>query len=195
MREEVIKLAYDYAIKYDIDEISLVKISNDLNISRRSIYRIFDNKHDLMYEVYKIIVDELLEEAHELNKSNKGDNGLILVREAMSNMIRVFLANPHKIKYITKFDALKIEDEELIEKKSIFYRKCDFTHGYLKIGVEDNSIKTKIDPYKMSCVLLETIIGIVSRYHDIANVGHSQYMDEEDIYSFVDVLSLYLSSK
>ncbi|MFV0499543.1 MAG: TetR/AcrR family transcriptional regulator [Bacilli bacterium] len=195
MKEEVILRAYAYAVNEDLESISLVMISNDLNISRRKIYRLFKDKHELMFDVYKIIVDELLLEAHTLNKKNKKTNGYKEVLQAMENMIKTFLNNPKKIKYITKFDALKIDDKEILKKKNDFYRKCDFTQGALYKGVADGSIHNVVNPYRMSCVILEVIIGLVSRYLDTEKEEFIDYMDEKDIYEIIKVYACYLENK
>lgn len=194
MKEEVIKQAYHYATTQSLESISLVKISNDLDISRRGIYRLFTDKYELMYEVYKIIIDELLIEAHALNYVNEEKDGYHHTIQAMHNMIYVFLRNGKKIKYITKFDALDITDSKLLRDKNDFYRKCDFTYGFLKQGVSDGSITSKIEPYKMSCVILENIIGVVSRFLDVDKPEYTDYMEDSDIYSIVDVYAAYLKA-
>lgn len=192
MKERVILKAYEYAMTQDLESISLVKISNDLEISRRSLYRIFKDKYELMFEVYKIIIDELLIEAHILNEKNFERDGYHQTLQAMNNMIKVFLERPKKIKYITKFDALNIDDSDLLKEKNDFYRKCDFTYGFLVKGVDDGSVKSSVEPYKMSCVILESIIGLVSRFHDVDKEEYTDYMEKEDIYSIIDVYASYL---
>ncbi len=195
MREKVIEQAYHCAMSYDIEDVSLVKISSELNISRRSIYRMFTNKNELAFEVYKIVIDELLSEAHDLNKFNKCSDGYNLTLEAMQNMIKVFLNNPKKINYVTKFDAINIIDKNILEDKNDFYRKCDFTYGFLKQGVSDKSIKPTIEPYKMSCIILETILGVVSRFHILDKEEYVDYMCREDIYELVNVFKCYLRNQ
>lgn len=194
MREEVILKAYKYALESDIEGISLVKISNDLNISRRGLYRMFQDKNDLMFEVYKIIIDELLCEAHTLNKDNLITDGYHHTIQAMHNMITVFLNNPSKIKFITKFDALNIDDTKILTSKNNFYRKCDFTYGALIEGVNDGSVTSNIDPYKMSCIILEAIFGVVSRFHDLNKKEYVDYMNEKDIYELINVFGCYLKA-
>lgn len=194
MKNRVITKAYECAILNDIEDISLVKISNDLEISRRSLYRMFNDKYELMYEVYKIIIDELLVEAHKLNEENNCNNGYECTIQAMGNMISVFLNNPKKIKYITKFDALNIESTSILKEKNNFYRKCDFTYGALIKGVGDGSINLSVEPYKMSCVILETIMGVVSRFHDLDKEEYTDYMDRKDIYKLIDVFACYLKA-
>ncbi len=194
MKEQAIKQAYYYATTQSLESISLVKISNDLNISRRSLYRIFTNKYDLMFEVYKLIIDELLDEAHSLNKSNVEKDGYHQTILAMHNMIDVFLRNGKKLKYITKFDALDIKNSKILKEKNEFYRKCDFTYGFLVQGVADKSISDKIEPYKMSCVILENIIGVVSRFLDVDKPEFTDYMETKDVYSLVDIYAAYLKS-
>lgn len=194
MREKVILKAYEYAVFDDLENVSLVKISDDLDISRRSLYRMFEDKYELMFEVYKLIIDELLIEAHNLNEKNKQIDGFNCTIQAMKNMIYVFLKNPKKIKYITKFDALNIENSSMLTEKNNFYRKCDFTYGALIKGVDDGSVKSTVEPYKMSCVILETIMGVVSRFHDLDKIEYTDYMDSKDIYELIEVFACYLKS-
>lgn len=192
MKESVIEIGYKYALIGDLNDISFVKIAGELGISRRSIYRMFANKEEFLFEIYKRIIDELLDEAHNLNKLSDLDSGFDKTICAVHNMIRVFLDNTSKLKYITKYDAIPKKSSELLITQSEFYRKCDFTYGFIVEGIGDKTIRNDIDAYKMSCIILEIVIGYVSRYIDLSYEEYSLYLNEEDLYTLANLISCYL---
>ncbi len=212
MRYEVIKKAYEYAVNGNIVDITFVKLADDLNVSRRSLYRVFENKNELLFEVYKLIISDLLEHAHCLNyKGNDCEyslsneevqclanrdlnSGYFLVENGVKNMISVFLNNPNKLKYITTYDSIPNKSTHLLKLQNEFYRKCDFTYNFIIIGQKDGSIKSKEDPYKLSCIILETVLGFMSRYIDLSNNEFSSYLQSKDFCLFISMIMNYLNS-
>lgn len=208
MRNKAIDIAYQYAINGNIGDITLVKLADDLSVSRRSLYRVFTGKNDLLFEVYKRMVKELLNDAHCLNynsecelKSNDDKSclttndlscGYSLVENGIKNMINVFIMNPNKIKYITMYDSIPNKPDELLIEQNDFYRKCDFTYKFLLVGIKDGSIRSDLDAYKTSCIILETVIGFMARYIDLSNENFSSYMGPEDLCMFISMIMNYI---
>ncbi len=212
MKNSVVNKAYEYAIDGNISDITFVKISQDLNVSRRSLYRVFTNKTELLFEVYKRIVNELLEMAHCLNginNSNKCDlieesllhsclanqdlsSGYDLVGNGVRNMINVFISNPSMLKYITMYDAIPNKSEKLLRLQNEFYRKCNFTYNFILEGKKDGSITCDVDAYKLSCIILETVIGFMARYIDLSNESFSSYLKSEDLCLFINMIMMSL---
>ncbi len=210
MRYDVIKKAYEYAINGNISDITFVKIADDLDVSRRSLYRIFENKNELLFEVYKLVLTDLLENAHCLNykkeqceidllvrehqclTTNDLDCGYSLVENGIKNMISVFMKNPNKLKYIIMYDSIPNKSKNLLELQNDFYRKCDFTYNFILIGKKDGSISSKVDAYKLSCIILETVLGFMSRYIDLSNKEFSSYLQSTDLCLFISMIMNYV---
>lgn len=195
MKNDIIDVAYKCAIEDGLDNVSLTKVAQLLYVSRRNIYRFFADKEELMFEVYKRVLGELIDEAAQLNKLNDHLDGYNQSVLAIENMITVFLDNPSKIKYVSQFDALNIKNLELLEEKNEFYLRCAFTYSFLKKGVNDGTISKEINPFRMGCVILESVLGIVVRVYDFDKNMFKNYMDKEMIYDLVDIFGSYLIHK
>lgn len=92
-----------------------------------------DNKHDLICEVYKIIVDELLEETHELNKSNMGENGKSIESNNDRTSFMTFIESVKLEKYNNKIAYELIETgiyHNLITDKYVITLKTEIENKY-----------------------------------------------------------------
>ncbi len=185
-RETVIELAYSHAVNGDIENISFVKLADELETSRRGLYRTFENKHDLLFEVYKRVLDSLIEEVHTTNNLEGCVTGYDKTIAVIENMVKVFVSNPNKVQYIVKYDAIADKSTKLLQIQNEYYKEKNFTQSYLKLGVEDGSVNITIDSYRTSCVILESIIGFTSRYLELAHREFSYYLDQKDLDIFVN---------
>ncbi len=189
----IIKIAYDMVCNEGQVDISMVELSKRADVSRRSLYRLFNDKLDLLLELYIVIYEELMHEVKKLNdeqvKGKKGYNKTII---SIQNMISVFLSNKNKIKFIIYYDSLDNKSEIQIKKQLMTYKRIDFTIMYLRTGHLDGSIKKSLNPYDASCFILESILGLITRFMYFNNGKMNGYIKEKYIYEMIKMFQIYL---
>ncbi len=190
-RQEIIEKAKDLFIKEGIHPIRMSDISNDANITVRTLYYYYKNKDDLAIDIQIIEMSNLLGKiSFHYDEAKTGYENL---ESLLTNLLSQFLSNQKSIKYITAFDYYFYNGYPHDKYANFLNANMTFNNldVIIKKGIEDKTIINTNDDLK---VLTDTIFQsffaytqkIIYREKSFIEAGHKN--ERGDLQMFVNMV-------
>ena len=174
LRVKILQISIQLFKRRGIKDVKMDDIAAALGISKRTLYEIYENKEQLVYEGVKHDKDE--RERAFLEFARKADNEMEIVAEA----IRLNLQDLSQINPIFFVDMNKYEDvvNYLVDKRE---RQWDKTMEFMKSGVEHGYFLPYIDYNMVFRISNESLMSVMNqRYYE-------QYTLEEIFRNYIIV--------
>ncbi len=186
-RSEIIEKAKNLFIKEGIHPVRMSDISNEVDITVRTLYYYYKNKDDLAIDIQIIEMNNLLgKTTFQYQKDKTGYENLELM---LNNLLTQFLSNQKSIKYITAFDYYFYNGyphdkySDFLNENMAFY---DFKN-LIEKGILDGTI---IDTKEDSKILMDTIFQsffaytqkIIYREKSFIEAGHKNERGDLQIF-------------
>ncbi len=187
-REIIIESALEYFLKEGINTASMFGLEKYTNCTRRTIYRYFESKMDIMFEVYKIIFIKLSNTVIERRKALTTNDIREKLYQTVNIIIDTFLEFPNEVRYIIEFDAKKANSKRIQKEHAQLMNEVEFTLQILKEGVEKGVIKKEYEIWQISFLVLESLMSIVYRYLTVNDKKYFSSIESKTIYHLGEII-------
>ncbi len=193
MRYKIIDTAKEVYLEKGINDTNLNDIAKIIGTSRRTIYRHFESKEELLFEVVAVILEEwnqlfsdFYSQLEKKSKLEQLEDSLLVIVDKMDN-------SHHYIKLLAEFD-LYCGDNFIEEYKNktfnhynqVLFTIDDYLYELICDGIKEKSIQTTDDP-KLIVATISTMLWSFSqrssyRKETIAvetGFSHQQIMNEQ----------------
>lgn len=150
-KEIILKTAETIFLKQGLFNTAMDQIAEEAGFTRRTLYRYFDKKEDLAYEVTTRLLMKLNEFYQDTYKSLEG-NGLERLEVFLDSLIKYISDRVDIMNYIGEFDfyfkdtnTLKPSEDQVTHFNEVILMPDEMLKEILKLGIEDGSIKKGID--------------------------------------------------
>ncbi len=164
MKDKIIDTAKIIYLEKGINDTNLNDIAKVIGTSRRTIYRHFESKEELLFEVVAIILEEwnqlfsdFYSKLAKKSKLEQLEDSLLVIVDKMDN-------NHQYIKFLAEFDLYCGDDfiEEYKNKTFNHYNQVlftidDYLYELISDGIKDKSIHTTEDP-KLIVTTISTML-------------------------------------
>ncbi|MFV0441366.1 MAG: TetR/AcrR family transcriptional regulator [Lachnospirales bacterium] len=200
VKNEVINSVLDYAKDNEITNLTVRDISKFTTVTRRTIYRYFENRNDLLFEVYKRAILDLndviknyrnsaIEQSH--NSSDYFNN----IHIGLVALVNALMDYSHLVKVIVECDSILKKEENIdIDKKfADVVSSMDYIVGVLRTAVSNKAINNDFDVEQLAFLIYDSFLGTVYR-HIITKDKYNDRINKESVYKIVDVYWCYFQS-
>jgi AcrR family transcriptional regulator len=158
-RESILRAATEFFNRTGFDNCSLAEIVESLNVTAGALYHYVDSKEELLFECYQRSLD-LTEEVLNRIAAEPG-SGLQKLLRFVASIIELN-AGPHR----PLASYFRLKSLTVTHQKEIRSRDRRMTHkfNFLKLGVEDGSIRTEVDPALAKLALVGALNWIPKWY-------------------------------
>ena len=123
-KKKVLKSTFELMNSSDDGNVTMEEIAKHANVGKTTIFKYFDNKDNLIHEVYKYFLDQLVEEAEEVLDENKSfEETLIALTQ---NKIR-FLNRINKKFYTRMMEYITEKNENGLSLMMQRYAQDNYT--------------------------------------------------------------------
>lgn len=185
-KNEVINIVIEYAKNNELANITVSEIADISTISRRTIYRYFEKRNFLLFEVYKTCIFELNDIILDLRRDNCTDDHFENLLVGLNAMIDAFMDNPHYVKIIVECDSILKSEPKLREEFQKVVANMDYIIGLFEIAKENGVLRDDFDSDQVAFLIYDTFLGLVYR-HLITYDKYDDRLERENVYKIVDV--------
>ena len=171
LRERIIATAFELFLKYGVRSVTMDQISGELGISKRTLYEIFKDKHEVIREGLDYFANIKRSEAKELMKKslNVVETIYLLARkgEEMKQSINPLFFEDIRKYYPDVHNRLTTEGR---------YRDYSVTRDLLRKGIEQGIFKDGLD------------VELVNNFfHQVMNIVMNEEIFPKEKYSHEDI--------
>ncbi len=153
-----------------------------LPISRRTLFRLFESREELLFEIYKkaalFLNTEVRKDQALIDSSLSRTEG---IEKRIESIIKVLITYEKHTQFIVEFDALDKVSDKVYEGYSEFYQKINYIYYLLEEQYRDDGY-SKEELYRLSFLILETSFGLVYRLITTARSNYFPRIDENVVY-------------
>ncbi|WP_313891048.1 TetR/AcrR family transcriptional regulator [Psychrobacillus sp.] len=176
-RNEIIHAARESFITRGLVETTMDHIAKEVKITRRTLYRYYQTKEELAFEIEIMLFEELYNFQNEIYKTLEG-NGLKKIELFFNELARYVEANSSVIKYSGEFDYYFRGEYPYLELTTRFKNMIS-SNDYLleqliRDGIEDGSIRKDIDPVITGLTISNVLLSLSQRVF-----FRERHLDEE----------------
>ncbi len=168
-KDKIIEAAKTVFLKKGLDDTIMDEIAIEANITRRTVYRYFKTKEDLIYEIAIIFLSKWNDYQLQVFKQIDG-KGILKLELFLKNLVSYMEDNNDVIKYLSEFDYyfrdgnisnISIEYLETIRKLSLVSEEILDT--IINQGINDYTIIDTIDVRKTVYTISNVLWGFAQR--------------------------------
>lgn len=168
-RERIVEKAAKLLARKDVDQITLEDVANAAGYTVQNLYSYFRDKEDLFAAVLLRDLNSLLSAAgNAFDASGSGIEKVLAVGEqffifSLKNTRYFDLNLRYEKKYYVyhKRPAGRHHGDFIVRCQKVIDRMGDLIIESIKIGIEDGSIKTSLDPKHLMLFLWAQSIGVI----------------------------------
>lgn len=167
-KEKIIKTAEKIFLEEGLFNASMDHIAKSAGFTRRTLYRYFDKKEDLAFEVTNRLLKAWHDYQLEVFQTLKGQ-GLDMLNDFISELIH-FMSDQHDLmNYLGEFDfyfkdltSINLSANPLGENQDII-ESDHFINRILEVGIKDGSIKSDLDVGLTEATISQVLWGFGQR--------------------------------
>lgn len=149
-RELIVATAEKIFLRQGLFETAMDQIAEDANLSRRTLYRYFDKKEDLAYEVTTRLITQWNDFFGACYQGLNG-NGLAQLEQFLQGLIGYMSEKIDVMKYLGEFDfyfkdaaIFRPSEDQERHFNDVILVSDDYLKNLLKKGIQDGSIDPSI---------------------------------------------------
>jgi AcrR family transcriptional regulator len=202
-RERIIKQAVILFKKNEIDKIPLEEVAKASGYTVQNLYSYFRDKEDLFAAVLLKSLNTLLSQS--VKAYNSSGTGIEKVLAVGDQFFIFYLKNPKHFELNLRFEkkyytyykrpTRQHHGDYIVQCKKVIDQMGEMIIEAIKIGIEDGSIKTSLDPIHLMLFLWAQSIGVFQvimmrrkYFTDIYNLTTEMFLAE-----FKSIVRSYLS--
>lgn len=166
---QIINDAKDTFIENGLFNTAMNNIADKAGITRRTLYRYFDTKEDIAYEVTILLINQWNEFQMDTFNSLNG-KGIYQLEDFLKKLISYMENKKDIMRYLGEFDfyfkdgTVQEPSTESIQKfNSIILESDNLLETIIKKGIEDKSIKDDIDVHLTIATISNVLWGFAQR--------------------------------
>ncbi len=169
-RTKILEVAYDQFIKDSINNVTMMRLSEVIDIDRKTLYRYYENKEELVVDVVLAIMENF---KHLIDSVEFGNvNGIGKLSIFLKTLYKKgILAYKEIFLFLTQFDMHlyeQTEDSKSLKKYNDSIENLGFNEvieDILREGIEDGSIVCEKDIDVEAKILVESIVAVAMRFY------------------------------
>jgi TetR/AcrR family transcriptional regulator, cholesterol catabolism regulator len=181
--ERILEAAEMLFIRDGIEHVSISAIADEARIARKTLYRYFSDRDEIARAIYQKFIETLKFTA----PSQPEGTGYQQLEQFASWIMNDLTINQAHQRFLVEFNALYARDVNTDRSyQQISPSGSGAKDGIAQIiqrGMADGSLRTDLDPDKVSAAFLNLIIGMNARFALLGNMISIEYgQREQDIY-------------
>ncbi len=189
--ERILEAAEMLFIRDGIDHVSMSAIAKLARIARKTLYRYFSDRDDIARAIY----EKLLEEMTVTIPAESGGNAYQQLEQFMTWLLKELEVHPEHQRFLIEFNTLYAREQSL---EGLHKSASPSGSGakeriaeLVRQGMEDGSLRTDLQPDKVSAAFLNLLIGMNARFALLGEMIESEYaMSGQEIYR--EICSIFL---
>lgn len=176
----ILEVAEEILLVKGLDQLSMDEVAERAEVSKGSLYLLFDNKTDLMLGICHKASNFMNEWTSKVLTENK--SGLEMVYQLGKNYLKFAIEHPEYYRVMRFLESYKHSDQA---KNSVYLDLCrqNRQQGFrvmvraIQIGMQDGSIHTMYDAEQLALLLVSTSHGVVNMAYMHKNSQHFELLD------------------
>lgn len=193
-KDDIIEIIFERGLDLGVNNITIDAFLEIIPISRRTLYRMFTTKDQLLFEIYKKASTALTKKISKTQPIPVYEKRHEAIQENIKGMINTFIEYERYTIFIVEFDSYVKMDEAVIEMYNQFYSQLDYMYLFLdRIYIDERYSKELL--YQMSFLVLETCLGLVYRYLSAVRSNYQARIDSKIVtdisYGLMSIIKSY----
>lgn len=176
-KSEILHAARESFITKGLVETTMDHIAKEVKITRRTLYRYYQTKEELAFEIEIMLFEELYKFQNEIYKTLEG-NGLRKIELYFNELASYVEENSSVIKYSGEFDYYFRGEYPYLELTNRFKNMISsndyILEELIKDGIEDGSIRKDVDPVLTGSTINNVLLSLSQRVF-----FRERHLDEE----------------
>ena len=165
-------------LQYGFLKAEMKKIADDAHIYRSTLYRYFPKKENLAFLVVNQLLFELSAQSHA--QVDRTRNGYEQMCQFVKAYQRILTENPAYLRLFSDFDSTQAELAKQHLEESAQYAEdrvadIDSMAHYVKLGIEDGSIRSDTQPVLFTLEVFNAMFGIAQRVIGNGDIFYQQH--------------------
>ncbi|WP_042349624.1 TetR/AcrR family transcriptional regulator [Bacillus massiliigorillae] len=191
--ELIIVGAKELFLEKGLNAVSMNDIVEVTGFSRKTLYRHFENKENLAFEVLKQIYDDLLQRFSQIESPQEFETGFDELSFKLHKYMEILIHSLQEVSFLVEYDHYI---ESGYEQYDMYLEKINLIHDTIERGLRDGSIRNDNEINdNLSFVLCESCLGFVYRYQLRKQSGAKLRIQSSDLNHFVDLLLLSVKAE
>lgn len=169
-RTKILAVAYGQFIKESINNVTMMRLSEVIEIDRKTLYRYYENKEELVVDVVLAIMENF---KHLIGLTEFGEvNGITKLSIFLKMLYKKgILAHKEIFLFLTQFDMHLYEqadDSKAVKRYNESIESLGFNQvieGILREGIADGSIVCEKAIDTEAKILVESIVAVAMRFY------------------------------
>ncbi len=195
-KDEIINIVIEYAKTHEIANLTVSEIAEISSITRRTLYRHFDNKSILLFDVFETCIlnlnSDILKKRKEYFSKNENLSAKDKIYYGLKAIIESSMENTHYVKIIVECDSILKNNENLRHDFRKVVEKMDYIIGLLNLAQTSGELREDIDTEQLAFLIYDTFLGLVYR-NIITRDKYDDKLNPENVYQIVDIFWNYLN--
>ena len=171
-----------------LNAVSMNDIVHQTGFSRKTLYRYFDSKENLAFEVLRQIYNDLILEFNQIESNHAFQSGFEELSFKLHKFMDILLLHLQEMAYLVEYDHYVKSDSEQYDS---FLKEMNVISSTVERGRKDGSIRSTSElEDNLSFILCESCLGFVYRYNLRKQSGAKLRIQSSDLSYFVDLLLL-----
>ncbi len=196
-KNEIIDIVIEYAKKHEISNLTVSLVADISSVTRRTLYRYFENKNKLLFEVFKTCIYELNKKILQYRQNYFDENPKLSDFEkiyyGLKSLIEASMENPHYVKIIVECDSILKSEANLRSEFKEVVGNMDYIIGLLDEAQKSNELSKEVDTDQLAFLIYDTSLGLIYR-NIITRDKYDNKLESENVYNIIDALWLYIQT-
>jgi AcrR family transcriptional regulator len=193
-RDKILEVAENLFIKKGIDPVTIAEIASASRLTRATIYKYFDNRIEIAFEIFKTILSHWRDIAAAQVLSQRG-TGFQRIEKFLTSFYDYLMTYPRETRFIAEFNYLYAREwparqvlhalESLEDVRRIIVE-------YLRQGIEDGSLKSDLNPELTMAAIFNLNSSLVGRLGEMGK----KLQDEFDLTAeqiFAEIYRIFIN--
>ena len=194
-REKILEVAENLFIKKGIDPVTIADIASASRLTRATIYKYFDNRKEIAFEIFKTILSHWRNIAAAQVLSHGDNTGYQRIEKFLTSFCEYLMTYPRETRFIAEFNYLYGREwparqvlhalESLEDVRRIIVE-------YLRRGIQDGSLKSDLDPELTMAAIFNLNPSLPVRLEEMGK----KLQDEYDLTAerkFAEIYRIFIS--
>jgi AcrR family transcriptional regulator len=193
-RDKILQVAENLFIKKGIDPVTFAEIASASRLTRATIYKYFDNRKEIAFEIFKTILSHWRNIAA-AQVLSEGGTGFQRIEKFLTSFCDYLMTYPREARFIAEFNYLYAREwparqvlhalESLEDVRRIIVE-------YLRQGIEDGSLKSDLNPELTMAAIFNLNSSLVGRFGEMGK----KLQDEFDLRAeqiFAEIYRIFIN--
>jgi AcrR family transcriptional regulator len=147
-REKILEVAENLFVKKDIAPVTMADIASASRLTRATIYKYFDNRKEIAFEIYKTIILRWRDIAA-LEELSRDGTGFQKIERFMTSFRDYLMRSPKETRFVAEFNHLYAREwpaRQVLHALKSLEDVRRMIVECVRQGIKDGSLKSDLDP-------------------------------------------------